>query len=964
MIQVLFFLRFRTQLRRTRPRLTFQLEKAVIEAFESSGGKVEHKHRIITGYFNKHALGIWLTIITLLEKIIALLDKADAELYGYSLVVSENLEDYELGWIGSNLAALLGGTRIWCALSVQPFLSPYVDFEAPPAKPRKRANQDRPGALPVCFITGYVQIKRLGPPAEPGPARVPEAPHTQSSFPVRDKILHIIRYGAATNVVLVGPAFMGKREGLYRFCAETLGDIPPLILRFGLRKSVGYLADILSPPIRAFLEGPVAADLLDELDGLQRILFYERLMDEYSRYLLQKGSLFFKKTASAYIAAVQYRNRIPILILEDIHNADDTMTQLVIDACKSLGDTPELHIYGTYSYEMPDAPAPDAAPAFPKESRNMEKINQRLRCWEAVFPKTLRFPQEYYAPRKNPEMPQDLWEVAYAADLLKPYFPGALFPQLFEEEESTAAMALRAFAMLSSRGVLDVIEDPAPRIPHFTRLAEAWLGERKEHIRGFVRNRLLAWVLQGKLRACFGMLEILAALDGQGEDGLVLNAIYGDVITGAYQGIEQAIKENRFEAVVGPDKGPTLFYIFTTLKALRHGDEAEIQEAFIRPVPPAITFSGHKIHILVNLTCYYLGFKNLDTALEVVKEALLIGQQQREGITQVYRLFSLVDLIRRQMDDAIDYIAFSVENAERLEQFDALAVSAYYAAVIQFLFGNLSWAEQLARKAEQAALHSGQPEWKDRIRFFRGKLHFEIGYYQDALHIFTSLQDNPAGFVSPEQDHILAAWIYRTKVYLGERNQKPVSFEPWQDPGLEVPSAAGDAFLFAVEASYITGDYQRTIRLTETIPLHSPSSFLYTERPDWRSGFSQCELLLIDPQDFWERMLLTYRGLALCRIPSPEADPEQVLTRIQHFIRNDILPDQDIHDIFYFYAYYRMLKESAASDIDLKTAVSMAFKRLHHRANRIEDLETRRVFLNLHYWNKALHTVAKEHKLL
>ncbi|MHB9291814.1 hypothetical protein Holit_00900 [Hollandina sp. SP2] len=964
MIQVLFFLRFRTQLRRTRPKLTFQLEKAVIEALESSGGKVEHKHRIITGYFNKHALGIWLNIITLLEKIVALLDKADAELYGYSLVISENLEDYELGWVGSNLATKLGGTRIWCAFSVQPFLIPYVDFEAFPSKPLKRTKKEEPGSLPSFFITGYVQIKRLDPPIKPDTELVPDTPHIQNSFPVRDKILHIIRYGATKNVVLVGPTFMGKREGLYRFCAETLGDIPPLILRFGLRKSLGYLADILSPSIRALMEGPVEADLLEELDSLKRILFYERLMDEYSRYLLQKGSLFFKKVMLAYIAAVQYQKRIPILILEDINNADDTMTQLVLDGYKALGDTPELHIYGTYSYETPDSPDLDTPSTFPKESRSMEKINQRLRCWEAVFPKTLRFPQEYYAAPKNPEMPKDLWEVAYAADLLKPYFPGILFPQLFEEEESTSAMALRAFAMLSSRGVIDVIEDPAPRIPHFTRLAEAWLGERKEHIRGFVRNRLLAWVLRGKFRSCFGMLEILAALDGQGDEGLVLNAIYGDVITGAYQGIEQAIKENRFEAVVGPDNGPTLFYIFTTLKALIHGNEAEIHEAFIRPVPPKITFSGHKIHILVNLTCYYLGFKNLDTALEVVKEALLIGQQQRQGITQVYRLFSLVDLIRRQMDDAIDYISFSVENAERLKQFDALAVSAYYAAIIQFLFGNLSWAEQLALKAEQAALKSGQPEWKDRIRFFRGKLLFEIGYYQDALQIFKSLQDNPAGSVSSEQDQILAAWIYRTKVYLGERNQKPISLEPWQDPGLEVPSTAGDAFLFAVEASYITGDYQRTIHLTETIPLHSPSTFLYTERPDWRSGFSQCELLLIDPQDFWERMLLTYRGLALCRISSPDANPEQVLKRIQQFIRNDILPDQDIHDIFYFYAYYRMLKESDASDIDLKTAVSMAFKRLHHRANRIEDIETRRVFLNLHYWNKALNSVAKEHKLL
>jgi tetratricopeptide (TPR) repeat protein len=339
---------------------------------------------------------------------------------------------------------------------------------------------------------------------------------------------------------------------------------------------------------------------------------------------------------------------------------------------------------------------------------------------------------------------------------------------------------------------------------------------------------------------------------------------------------------------------------------------------------------------------------------------MLIGQKQRRGITRVYRLFALVNLARHQMDDAIDYISFAVENAERLEQWYDLAVAGYYAAIIQLLFGNLSWADQLALKAERAARRAGQSEWEDRIRFFQGKLHFETGCYQDALQLFTALKDHPSGTISPEREQLLLAWIYRTTIYLGEPEQSlPFS----QDPGPDIPSPAGDALLFQVEASYITGDYQRTIRLTERLPLSSQSRFLYTERPDWRSGFTQCELLQIEPQGLWERMLLTYRGLALCRLSSPEAALEPVFKRVQHFVRNDMLPDRDMHDVFYFYAYYRMLKESEASDMDLNTAVSMAFKRLQHRANHIDDLETRRVFLNLHYWNNALILVAKEHKL-
>jgi hypothetical protein len=42
----------------------------------------------------------------------------------------------------------------------------------------------------------------------------------------------------------------------------------------------------------------------------------------------------------------------------------------------------------------------------------------------------------------------------------------------------------------------------------------------------------------------------------------------------------------------------------------------------------------------------------------------------------------------------------------------------------------------------------------------------------------------------------------------------------------------------------------------------------------------------------------------------------------------------------------------------------MAFKRLQRRASQIEDMETKRSFLYLHYWNAALSHAAKEHKLI
>jgi hypothetical protein len=72
----------------------------------------------------------------------------------------------------------------------------------------------------------------------------------------------------------------------------------------------------------------------------------------------------------------------------------------------------------------------------------------------------------------------------------------------------------------------------------------------------------------------------------------------------------------------------------------------------------------------------------------------------------------------------------------------------------------------------------------------------------------------------------------------------------------------------------------------------------------------------------------------------------------------------DPNDPFYFYAWFKILEESGAAQVDMNTAVSMAFKRLQRRAIRIDDMETRRDWLSLPHWNAALSRAAREYKLI
>jgi tetratricopeptide (TPR) repeat protein len=425
-----------------------------------------------------------------------------------------------------------------------------------------------------------------------------------------------------------------------------------------------------------------------------------------------------------------------------------------------------------------------------------------------------------------------------------------------------------------------------------------------------------------------------------------------------YKSIEDAIRKNRFVQVVGSRRFTALLYIFTTLRALVHQGEDEIRRAFLKPVPDADSIPVYKARILSNLAVFHLGIQDISTAHEAVKESMILSQNQKEGrgLVQAYRLFSLVNIYKQRVGEAIDYSDFAIENAERAGFFDELAITAYYAAGIHLLFGNLSKAERLARQADEAASITGRIEWADRSRFLLGRLRFETGGYKEARDIFTGLLEQDIPGASENREPILRAWIYRSRVFSR------------QLPGSLSDTRTADARLFEIEAACLAGEYERTIKLADNFSTDLPENrFIFIEQPDWWSGFAQCELFLFPPKDFFNRLLSTYRALALGKLSGkagPGAAGEMALDGIRRVIREEGLPQTDPNEAFYYYSHYCVLREVGAVEVDMDTAISIAFKRLRSRASNIDDIETRRDYLSLNYWNKALGQAAKVHRLI
>ncbi|MCL2319926.1 MAG: hypothetical protein FWC45_07555, partial [Treponema sp.] len=420
---------------------------------------------------------------------------------------------------------------------------------------------------------------------------------------------------------------------------------------------------------------------------------------------------------------------------------------------------------------------------------------------------------------------------------------------------------------------------------------------------------------------------------------------------------------------------------YKTTRDLVWGERDEIQRGFQEPVSPAAVdekkacYGAYRAQVQANLAAFNTGSRNIEAASDAVRKAMHLNRDLGHNAVPVYRAFSLVNLSKKRIDDALEYISFALEQAEKTEQAEELVITCYFAAAINFLYGNLSRAERLALRAEKTL---GQSPWRMRAGFLRGRINFETGRYADALEIFESLRterspgaDNAAAadaaapvLQPPAMAGTIQAWIARTEIFLGRVSSAENS----------AASEGPDEKIFAIEAAYFAADYQKAVALADDFLSSAreepEGNFLFTEQPDWRSGFAQCESMLLPEKVPGTRLAWIYRAMAQCAVhPSPETKAE-MLGGMQRFIRDELLPDTDPNDAFYFYAWYCMLRDSkntadiSATQLDMSTVVSMAFKRLQRRAGRIDDAGTKQAFLTLSRWNNTLSLAAREYKLI
>ena len=912
MINLFFFLKFKSQLRRTRPDIVRQIDESLMRAITDAGGKITGDRFVISAVFNEDTISFWLDIYILIENLIKNIETS-SEFFGYSLIVCGKQPDSpEL------LCRFLSGiSGVFVDDKAAKKLVPYAFYEKP-SEWLKGTKRRKYGCA------SYYRIKEL---------KVFK-PAITNELDLQKAVLRTFEQENGKNTLALGPFYLHMRGGLYEYYNTFNDDFPPLTICFE-SIGLGSLVDVWSQSIRSLAAGQPT----EEIDNLWEFLFCERIRDEVSEYVIRCVRRFLSLVFDYYITIAKRRKQTPVLMLENVHLAESNAISLLYDSLRDLEqkDNMKFVILGIGEDNI---------------------SSDRLRQCEVIFNSVRNIDDLKVNTIYFPKLSIDLWEIIYAISLFNRYFSPELFQRLFEEEDKNPVMITKALSILYTMGVIDNMREPRLLNRHFEEHAFKILNDKTDRVKAIVCGRLLNWAVRRNINPCFRLLTIIASLNGvkQIDDLLLLKSLSSDIVNKTITAIETAMNNGQIDELFA-GKAPVIRQIFSTSKALLCEYERVIENAFsdIQFNSSSLncdSFPVLKAQMLVNQCGFYLGRHDKKEAAEKAKEAILLGQSKNSFcLSQGYRLFSLVCLSKQQVNETIEYLGFALSNAEKNGNYHELAVSAYYAAAAQFLYGDVYKASHLARKSIEQSLAAGRPDWADRSRFLEGRIEFDLGHYSQANDIFEKLLKEPFGSITCEKENLMSAWIYRSKIY-------------FQDPNIPKPvSANNDANLFEIEAAYLAGDYNRAVELSESHANKSiEENFLYTEQADWRSGFAQCEHLYFSQGEIQNRIVTLFHSLALSAMT--QGGSEQAIQDIQKILRDERLNEMDPWDAFYFYAKYRILERSGASLVDMSTAVSMAFKRLQKRAGRIEDIETRRQYLNGSRWNRELSLAAKEFKLI
>ncbi len=522
-----------------------------------------------------------------------------------------------------------------------------------------------------------------------------------------------------------------------------------------------------------------------------------------------------------------------------------------------------------------------------------------------------------YLPDDVKNMPVDLLELAYLTYRVLDFIYLDELPSFYQYLDKQADFMKSLGTWMYNYGLLADPADPRSINPALRDTVFEKNAVNRKKLDARIGGFLLERHEMGMLMADYDLYRVFTELDCTVQDGFLVRCILGSA--DPVEGVDRYY--GKFK-----DKG-IADYVRTLERAIGKFSKGEYAEA---------------------------NALSKDTLHAFQKGGILSGEYR------TLILISMLSFVQGKRDDAIVYLEYALENAEKMRDPFILLETKCVMAVIYFAIGSLHFARCTLDAAEHLASRCFAKGTESLVVFMKGRVFFELGDYRNADLAFQASSAIASAYLFTEQVALCRVWYARALAHQSRYHSADQIFR-------ECLTAVPESYLFLLESAILSGrplvDLEYPVGLESLLTDTSPWPDAFAS---WKSGFTFSEDLIagiVSENKTAVRMYAAFRLFYRARFERG-VSAEEMISGIEE-VAKAALDRQDPFAALYFYICFELgSRMPGGFKPDVLVYLSRGFKYLQKRANEIGDNGLREQFMQNPVWNNRLYRAARENMLI
>ncbi len=343
------------------------------------------------------------------------------------------------------------------------------------------------------------------------------------------------------------------------------------------------------------------------------------------------------------------------------------------------------------------------------------------------------------------------------------------------------------------------------------------------------------------------------------------------------------------------------------------------------------------------------GFHLLKKALAGAQERHQPELEIRAGIDIGQAL-----LMRQKNEEGREYFEMAGRLAEQWGDTFHIVQAGLWDTCARFLAGQLTGTSKILDRLEPLALKGGLHQYSTAFQFFRARLSFELGRYEEAENTLQSLGRKAAEFAIPQARTLARLWAGRCLAYQNR-------FEEAEKLFLETTNSL-ESCIYRAESAILQRDHERAWELLRQAPAELKVQPYTGDRLNFASGYSLAEdKALPSPEGGMLELLFMALKAHAASLKGFKTEAHEAF---QELLSRKSLMELSRFSPWIYLWHYRAIERHSDNEAHRLTILGRGLKSLQTLSSCIEDPAERQEFVNRPYWNAQFLSEARREKLL